>query len=407
MIIILLDQKITIKWGKLNKKYYVGKGYVFTKFGDKFLVDVNDLPSNSSQTVKVLCDCCKSEIETKYGRYNKIVSEKGSYYCRHCTQQRSLSVRQDKIYSDFIDFCNNNDYVPVTKKEEITSNLGNVTYICKEHGERTITIKGMQRGDRCYLCTRSLTQEHWDSNKSERINELYKKVLNKCNELGYLILSSVDDINGYSDYIDYICPNHGEKRIKIGNLLHGEQCNECAKIHTREKLKLTKEEVISRIHQCGGEILNPDDYINQSTKNLLITCIYCGNPFTTLLQSFTQHYGQKCEDCSSKISIGELKVKQYLESRNINYESQKWFSDCRDIHPLPFDFYLPDRNTFIEFDGKQHFDDTHFFNYDFNKNKLHDNIKDEYCKNNDYTLIRIPYWEINKIDDILDVELNK
>ena len=103
-----------------------------------------------------------------------------------------------------------------------------------------------------------------------------------------------------------------------------------------------------------------------------------------------------------KESNGERAVRLYLENHDIDYVQGKWFKDCRDVNPLPFDFYLPNENKMIEFDGEQHFREKHFFAYDFEKNQRHDAIKNKYCEENNISLIRIPYWKIYKVNDILD-----
>ena len=36
--------------------------------------------------------------------------------------------------------------------------------------------------------------------------------------------------------------------------------------------------------------------------------------------------------------------------------------------------------------------------------KIRDTVKDIYCKENNIKLIRIPYWEMNNIEKILDKE---
>ena len=58
---------------------------------------------------------------------------------------------------------------------------------------------------------------------------------------------------------------------------------------------------------------------------------------------------------------------------------------------MPFDFYLPEYNICIEFDGIQHFEPRDAFGgkVEFEKTKLRDKIKDDYCKNNGLSLIRI------------------
>ena len=110
-------------------------------------------------------------------------------------------------------------------------------------------------------------------------------------------------------------------------------------------------------------------------------------------------------ECKNTESIGESKIKHYLNNKKINFIFQKWFDDCRDRNPLPFDFYLIDLNTIIEFDGRQHFEETEHFTYPLELVQKHDKIKNEYCYKNCINLIRIPYWNINKINQILDKEL--
>jgi hypothetical protein len=67
---------------------------------------------------------------------------------------------------------------------------------------------------------------------------------------------------------------------------------------------------------------------------------------------------------------------------------------------LPFDFYLPDYNTYIEYDGKQHFQkSSKYFSDDLIKN---DRIKDKYCLDNNINLIRISFLNIKNIKNIID-----
>jgi len=68
---------------------------------------------------------------------------------------------------------------------------------------------------------------------------------------------------------------------------------------------------------------------------------------------------------------------------------------CKSINHSPFDFYLPNLNMCIEYDGIQHFKSVDFFGGDeeFKKRKLHDNIKTQYCKDVNIILLRISYKE--------------
>jgi len=70
---------------------------------------------------------------------------------------------------------------------------------------------------------------------------------------------------------------------------------------------------------------------------------------------------------------------------------------------LPFDFYLVDFNCCVEFDGSHHFRVINFWTggSDYTSTVRNDNIKNEYCKNNNIKLLRIKYTKINQIELIL------
>lgn len=240
----------------------------------------------------------------------------------------------------------------------------------------------------------------------DRQESLYNRVKQRCDELHYDLLTPKNSISGNESRIKYKCPKHGVFDMKIANFLIGKKCPQCYRDVSSEKYRLSKEEVVQRIKDCGGEVINADEYINQSEKNLKIKCPDCGEIFVTSLCRFTQHGGQVCEKCrKSSESIGEKKIRYYLERNNINFKQEYYFDDCKDKNYLPFDFYLPDLKTIIEFDGRQHFGSTTFFKHSQETTPIHDEIKNKYCEDNNINIIRIPYWNINNIDRILDKQL--
>lgn len=253
----------------------------------------------------------------------------------------------------------------------------------------------------CYNCRH---RKRYENDLAIRQLRLYEKVLKVCNEKGYILVSKMEDIENNTSYIVYICPIHGEQKMRISNLINGRECPRCNYDNASERYRLSPDEVEQRVADLGGKLLNKQDYINRTKRNLIIECAYCGTPFTTSLVLFTQHGGQVCPNCKDVESIGERKIRIYLESNDIKFEQEKWFSDCRDIKPLPFDFYLPDYNMIIEFDGEQHFKQGHFTHSHLSYTQAHDVIKNEYCKNNNIKLIRIPYWDMNNIETILNNE---
>jgi len=69
---MLISKEVEVRWHHTNKNHYINKGYNFTKFNDKFMVNVDDLTNGSSATVEVLCDYCKiTKVQKSYERYIK------------------------------------------------------------------------------------------------------------------------------------------------------------------------------------------------------------------------------------------------------------------------------------------------------------------------------------------------
>lgn len=102
-------------------------------------------------------------------------------------------------------------------------------------------------------------------------------------------------------------------------------------------------------------------------------------------------------------SKGEMKIKHILNENNIKFIQEKRFSDCvfTSGKTARFDFYLPDYNCLIEYDGIQHFKKGNGV-YDNNEKFIitqeHDAIKNNYCKQHNIILIRIPYTHYNNIE---------
>lgn len=113
---------------------------------------------------------------------------------------------------------------------------------------------------------------------------------------------------------------------------------------------------------------------------------------------------QGCSYCAE--SQGELEIRVYLENHDIEFNTQFWFDDLRGVGglPLSYDFYLPQYNCLIEFQGIQHEKPVDLFGGEkqFLIQKEHDRRKKEYALTQGYGFIEIWYTDINDIESILD-----
>ena len=127
----------------------------------------------------------------------------------------------------------------------------------------------------------------------------------------------------------------------------------------------------------------------------------CGNECDVLAQYLKRKSTQSC-GCAGN-SLGEFYIQSILEENNIKFEKEYIFQDFiyedTKRHPR-YDFYLPDYNRLIEFDGEQHYKYSNLgwnTKEKFELTKLHDQLKNNYAKEHNISLIRIPYWEKDNI----------
>lgn len=144
--------------------------------------------------------------------------------------------------------------------------------------------------------------------------------------------------------------------------------------------------------------------VNKNSK-YLVKCD-CGKEYEVYASDLIQGTTTSC-GCV-KESHGENKIRKILTDNNIQFISQKSFTDFKykDTNGRPrYDFYLPKYNILIEYDGEQHFRPV--FSWDTADQYLvrvkHDQEKNNYAIIHNLTLIRIPYTHYNdlKLEDLL------
>lgn len=96
---------------------------------------------------------------------------------------------------------------------------------------------------------------------------------------------------------------------------------------------------------------------------------------------------------AKKMSKGERLIAGLLNEMQLDFIREKVFADCKSKRLLRFDFYFEKdgRGFCIEFDGEQHRRPIDYFGGEeaFRKTQERDKIKDDYCKKNNITLIRV------------------
>lgn len=264
-----------------------------------------------------------------------------------------------------------------------------VKILCKEHGVFEQEADSHVRGHGCKKCKGGvkITKEEF--------------VKNSINKHGDTYDYSLVEYKNNSTKIEIICKEHGKFEQTPNDHLTGYGCWKCG-VNKRAKTKTSNREKFiikaNKVHE------NKYDYSKliyvSSRKKVEVICNIHGSFFQTANSHLN---GSGCPECGE--SKGEEKIKKFLLENKIVFERQKRFKDCKSKRTLPFDFYLPNQNICIEFDGRQHYlpGGFHKTQKSFKTIKKNDEIKTNYCSgsNNRPVLIRISYKDYTKIDEIL------
>jgi hypothetical protein len=185
-----------------------------------------------------------------------------------------------------------------------------------------------------------------------------------------------------------------------GNISQGNGCSYCngKKAGLSNCLATKNPELIKEwdINKNGN--LTPYDVTCGSEKRIWWKCCICNFSWNAFV--IHRSKGEGCPKCNK--SKGEKTVLAYLMEHNINFNSQYRFKDCKNKKPLPFDFAIFDDNNLqflVEYDGELHYErrnDYHGGKEGLLKQQNNDSIQ------NNIPLLRIPYWEFNNIESILN-----
>ena len=155
-------------------------------------------------------------------------------------------------------------------------------------------------------------------------------------------------------------------------------------------------------------IKKPEDYTPGANQKVWWICKECGYEWESVISS--RNIGIGCPKCN--ISKGEKQLDKILTQYNIPHDSQYTFDDLRGVGNGLLKFDVPvfwdDNKTqlrlLIEYDGEFHYKKI-FKNDGYENLKIHDKLKNQYCKKHNIKLLRIPYWDFDNIEEIIKNEL--
>ena len=229
---------------------------------------------------------------------------------------------------------------------------------------------------------------------------------------------SLVDYKNVTTPVKIICPKHREKRLKEKGVeyfemtpskhIEGQGCRYC---YAEKYTKYPEEDIEkeAKKYKTTAEFKKMAlPYFNAGIKK--------GREF---YDRITSHFDIEPESFGERFVAEILVNNGLIEERCLETKKCKnrevTFSDCtnkiegRYCRPLEFDFYIPELNTIIEYDGDQHFrESSRYGRQKFETTQLNDKIKNKYCLENGIKLIRIHYrFPADKIEkSIMDALKN-
>jgi len=338
---------------------------------------------NSKSKVKIICPT--------HGQFNQRpnshLNGQGCPKCYSENRNKHLRKNHSNLINDFKNY--HKDFYDYSLVNYINTNT-KVIIICPIHDKFEQSPQNHINGHGCPKCALELKSKKLSKN----IEDVKKEFnITHNNKYDYSLMIYKNN----KSKINVICPTHGIFKITPSHHLNGVGCSKCSNNYSYTNDEFIKKSNIIHNFEYDYSLV---EYKNSYTK-IKIICKKHGE------FSQTPHHhsnGVGCPKCNS--SKGEKKIRHYLKDNKIKIEEQKRFKNCRYKRPLPFDFYLPEYNCCIEFDGEQHFRPS-FGKENFIKTKRNDNIKNIFCKENGLTLLRITYKEIDEINEKLKSKLKE
>lgn len=282
-------------------------------------------------------------------------------------KERASIIHNNFYNYDLIDYKNNHTKIKI---------------ICPIHGEFEQEPNSHLRNSGCPKCYHETHKDNL---------EIFKEKANIKHNNFYDY--SLTEYTNSQTKVKIICHIHGVFKQKPNSHLNGSGCPKCA-----NNIKLTADNFILKSNKIHKKYYNYSlvKYDNMMSK-VKIIC-----PKHGIFEQIPNDHlrGHGCTYCRE--SKNENKISLILDNLNILYEREKRFKNCKNHRPLPFDFYLSEHNICIEYDGEHHYHSNKYFGGDkrLKYTQKNDQIKNEYCLNNNIRLIRIKYDE--NIEEILN-----
>ena len=339
--IIDYDDTVEITWTSNNMKYYIEKGYQYTKTRDKFMVKIKDLPSGSQIKYPITCDICNKIF---YSSNNVLNRSKNInlHTCNNCKLVKSVKTRMaeklDIQWDKLKIVCNNKGYKLISTIDSYSGVRGQIYYECPIHGKQHSSYNNLISGHGCYKCAKEYTA-NLQRNSSHKIINYINSINN--NQL----LNPEEYVKGDKINLKILCGLCGENTFITSFTNYRLGCNRC-------------------------------EFCRKSMSAAELT-------IKRVLEKYNIKYKQEktFPDCKDK-KVLPFDFYLYDYNKCIEFDGEQHYN-------MNYDITMKTPNPEEAFATR----------------KKHDQIKTDYCNNHNIGLLRIPYYKENHIEEIITEDL--
>lgn len=225
------------------------------------------------------------------------------------------------------------------------------------------------------------------------IENIVANMQRKCRYDYDYYLVNEETYKGFSKEVPIICKEHGVFYMSPKKIIRGYCCPLCDNSFN-DNSEVSSNKIRKEIEDKYKNIyIVKNVSIKGNISKVSFICKEHGQ-FQATITPNTQ-YTICCPYCAKKSkSWGEEVVMMYLHEKNIVF-----FKEYR-LNDFLVDFFIPSRNTIIEYNGLQHYKPVEHFGgqESFIKQQERDMTLRQYCKEHNIRLIEIPYTIYNKYD---------
>ena len=404
------EQAYIERWSAKNLKEAHFKERVFQMYGDQYDMALVDYQNNDKDVTLICRHHGIFEIKPRillvgisHGTTKK--PPHGCWKCcglpdpheKHVMTAKEFNQKIRRIYhSKPLTF-------PIRKKISLSAK---VTATCAKHGKITHDAQWWLDGKGCEYCNDKWYAPNWKEYARAVHGEKYEYV--------------GEPPKTQNDYIHYICPKHGlqEQKYQV-HVLQGCGCPKCANYPNKKTPQQRCDEWIAKCIEKYGEgrydySRAHEDYKNNDSLVWIRCCIH-DHWFQQTPDNNLRTVNGSCPICSIELreSKGEAEIRRWLLKHGITNFKQDEVTlpvedpRCKRQYLRP-DFWLPDYNLFIEYNGEQHYEDIEHFHdgyWTLGDQQIRDEAMRKYCRDNGHRLLEIPYWDFHRINEILTSEL--